>query len=284
MGLFDNSIKEYKNLNENIHLIDATNMFCRSALIQYKGQEIDFSIRVANFVKMFSKANRSRPKYCAAVFDSSRRNFRHDLYADYKANRSKTYIKDEKKLLKTVKRILHYSGFTVLGSDNYEADDIIGALSRLATKKNRVIIHSEDKDFVQLINENVTLLKGGILYDERMVKLKYGVSPSQFVEYLALIGDSIDNIPGIKLWGPKTAVEYLNKYGCIANIQKQDLRQSLCNIKDEKKVALYKKLVTIKKNIKVINSLDDIVIGKRNFEKLSELSQKHKLFIGDIYG
>lgn len=282
MGLFDSKRNVYKT--NNLHLIDATNMFCRSALVQYKGKSVEFGVRVANFFKMFKHAVKDRPRYCAVVFDSGKLNFRHSLYPEYKANRKKSYIKDEELLLLTIKRILHYSGFTVLGSDCYEADDVIGALTRFASNKNHVYIFSEDKDYLQLVSDHVSLYKGKILYTRQTTKAKFGIWPEQFIDYLTLVGDSVDNIPGIRLWGKKTAVEYLQKYENIQQIQKQNIPKSLSQIYDYELVNLCHSLVKIKRNIKVADSIDSFCIRDRTPDKLGKILKQHKIFIGDIYG
>ena len=279
MELFDNT---YRHKNNNIALIDGSNFFYRSALVTYKDTKMDFGIRLSNFFKMFGKATKDRPKYCAIVFDSGKPNFRHKLYPQYKANRNKHGIEDGELLLKVIKKILKYSGFTVLYSDNYEADDIIGALSKFATPTNKVVIYSEDKDFLQLVNDNVFVVKNNIIFDSAIVQKKFGIEPSQFAEYLALIGDSSDNIPGIKLWGKKTASEYLNEHGNIATIQQLQLKKSLRGILDYDTVALYKKLVSIKTNINVIQDIEQLSIKKRDFEALTKLSRDYKIHIGNI--
>jgi DNA polymerase-1 len=280
MGLFDNN---YHSKHAGIVLIDGTNFFYRSALVQFKDTKVDFNIRITNFIKMFNKAVKSKPQYCAIVFDSGKANFRHALYPQYKANRNKHEIDDCELLLKTIKQILKYSGFAVLNSGAYEADDIIGSLSKLASPQHPVSIHSEDKDFIQLINANVCLIKAGQVYNEQTVKSKYGISPLQFIEYLALIGDKIDNIPGIKLWGEKTSVQHLQKFGNIKTICKEaTLRKSLSGITDSGTVNLYKKLVTIKTDIEVVESINKLKVGERDFAKIKELSRKFKINIGNV--
>ena len=154
------------------------------------------------------------PAQIAVVFDASGKNFRHELYADYKANRPP--MPDELRsqlepLLETIEAL----GLPLLRVAGVEADDVIGTLARQASESGlETLISTGDKDMAQLVDERTTLVDTmrGSVRDTEGVVAKFGVRPDQIVDYLALIGDSSDNIPGIPGVGPKTAAKWMGHY------------------------------------------------------------------------
>jgi DNA polymerase-1 len=160
------------------------------------------------------------PQYMAVVFDAKGKTFRHDLYEQYKANRPPMppELSDQvPPLLDTVRAL----GLPLLQIEGVEADDVIGALAKRATELGmETVISTGDKDMAQLVDEHVTLVNtmSRTTLDTAGVEEKFGVTPAQIVDYLALIGDSSDNIPGVPKVGPKTAAKWLGNWGSLEGI------------------------------------------------------------------
>ena len=284
MKLFDiiPYTQQYIGVREYVAVIDGTNVFCRACLAQYKDSSDDLSITVSNFCKMVNKILANRPKYVVFVFDSGKQNFRHKLFPAYKSNR-KTVIKDKDIKLKLIKSILINYGFSVLTSGEFEADDIIGSLSRLLRKEAPVHIYSEDKDFLQCVRSNVLLHKGGLIYDKKLCTLKFGVTPRQFIDYLSLVGDTADCIPGAAKWGKKTAAKALTEFGTIERIQREaKLTKSQTSIYTLN-VKLMRKLTRIKTTIGNLGTLADYSVKTKNCGRLQDLAKYYKIHIGDFY-
>ena len=173
---------------------------------------------VYGFATMFRKmlAGR-RPEYGAVVFDPPGPTFRDALYPAYKAQRP-SMPEDLRPQLEWVDRLVEAHSFPYLRVPGYEADDVIGTLTRLAVEAGmEVFIVSGDKDFAQLIDENVRMVDTlrDITYDPELVRKKWGVPPALFVDLLALMGDKVDNIPGVPGIGAKGAATLLEKYGSL---------------------------------------------------------------------
>ena len=158
--------------------------------------------------------------YCAVIFDAPGRNFRHELYPDYKAHRPP--IPDELRVqIEPLHALIRAMGWPLLIVPGVEADDVIGTLTRRAeTQGFRVVIASGDKDLAQLVSARVMLdnTMSNSKLDVAGVKQKFGVLPEQIVDYLSLIGDSVDNIPGVPKVGPKTAARWLADYGTLEQL------------------------------------------------------------------
>jgi len=160
------------------------------------------------------------PPHIAVVFDASGKTFRDELFAEYKAQRAP--MPDQLRpqiepLLEAVEAL----GLPVLRIANVEADDVIGTLAcRAAKAGQQVLISTSDKDMAQLVDERITLVNtmSGSVLDRAGVKTKFDVFPEQMIDYLALVGDSSDNIPGIKNVGPKTAAKWLSQYGTLEGL------------------------------------------------------------------
>lgn len=161
-----------------------------------------------------------RPEHIAVVFDARGKNFRHELYPEYKANRP-PMPKDLAQQIEPLQAFIRALGIPVLVIDGVEADDVIGTLARQAAAEGKnVLISTGDKDMAQLMDKHITLIdtmKNQIMNTEGVIK-KFGVKPEQIVDYLALMGDASDNIPGIPKVGPKTAAKWLNQYGDLDNL------------------------------------------------------------------
>ncbi|MGL5291583.1 MAG: DNA polymerase I, partial [Vibrionaceae bacterium] len=156
----------------------------------------------------------------AVIFDAKGKNFRHALFADYKAHRPA--MPDELRVqIEPLHQIITAMGLTLLAIEGVEADDVIGTLAEQASRAGLpILISTGDKDMAQLVNKHVRLIDTmkNALLDEAGVVAKYGFAAHHFVDYLALIGDSSDNIPGVAGIGPKTAVTLINQFGSLDNI------------------------------------------------------------------
>ncbi|HYD33188.1 MAG TPA: 5'-3' exonuclease H3TH domain-containing protein, partial [Methylophilaceae bacterium] len=164
--------------------------------------------------------------YSACVFDAKGKTFRDEIYTEYKANRP-SMPDDLARQTGPLREAIEAMGWPLLCVDGVEADDVIGCLAKQAEKEGmRVIISTGDKDMAQLVNEHVTLVntmpnafrKGDEILDVAGVEAKFGIPPKLIVDYLTLIGDSVDNVPGVEKVGPKTAVKWLQEYGSLDNI------------------------------------------------------------------
>ena len=161
----------------------------------------------------------------AVVFDASGKTFRNDIFPEYKANRPP--MPDElRQQVKPIHDIIDAMGIPLLVVPDVEADDVIGTLAAQATAtRRRTVISTSDKDMAQLVGEYVTLVNtmSDTALDRDGVFEKYGVHPEHIVDYLALMGDSVDNVPGVPKVGPKTAAKWLNSFGSLdALIERAD--------------------------------------------------------------
>ncbi len=179
------------------------------------------------------------PEQLVVIFDAKGKTFRNDMYPEYKANRP-PMPEELRSQIEPIHTIIRAMGIPLLVVEGVEADDVIGTLCRQASAlKINTLVSTGDKDMAQLVNEHVTLINTmtDTLMDPPGVVEKFGIKPSQIIDYLALMGDSVDNIPGVPKCGPKTAVKWLLEYGSldevIANADKfkgkigENLRASL---------------------------------------------------------
>jgi DNA polymerase-1 len=183
-----------------------------------RGEPTGALLGVLNMLVKFVKEY--RPAHIAVVFDAPGKTFRDDLFVQYKAHRP-SMPDDLRAQLEPLLQILNAQGMPVLRIGGVEADDVIGTLAcRAASAGQRVLISTGDKDMAQLVNDSITLVNtmSNSTLDRAGVKLKFDVYPEQIVDYLALVGDSSDNIPGINMVGPKTAAKLLNQYGTLAGV------------------------------------------------------------------
>ncbi|MFI4953616.1 MAG: 5'-3' exonuclease H3TH domain-containing protein, partial [Burkholderiales bacterium] len=165
-------------------------------------------------VNMLRATLKDRPDYAAFVQDAPGPTFRDDLYAAYKANRQ-AMPDDLVTQVEPMLAIVAALGFPILRENGVEADDVIGTLARRAAADGiDVVVSTGDKDFAQLVVPGISLVNTmtNQTLDEAGVFAKFGVRPDQIVDYLALMGDSVDNIPGVEKCGPKTAAKWLAEY------------------------------------------------------------------------
>ncbi len=164
--------------------------------------------------------NDFHPDYVAVVFDAKGKNFRNDLYPEYKANRP-PMPEDLAHQIEPIHEMIRALGLPLLMIEGVEADDVIGTLAKEAESKGMdTIISSGDKDLAQLVNNHIRMINtmNNDILDVEGVRKKYGVPPERIIDYLTLIGDSSDNVPGIPKVGPKTAIKWLTEYGSLEEI------------------------------------------------------------------
>lgn len=204
-------------------LVDGSSYLFRAfhalpSLVNSKGQPTG---AIKGVISMIRKLVADNPEHnTAIVFDAKGKTFRNDLYQAYKANRP-PMPDDLRSQIQPIHDIIRLMGLPLLMQEGVEADDIIGTLAKQATDLQMdVLISTGDKDMAQLVDERVSLIN--TMTDTRLdiqgVKEKFGVLPEQIVDYLALMGDASDNIPGVPNVGPKTAVKWLDQYGSLDNI------------------------------------------------------------------
>jgi DNA polymerase-1 len=161
-----------------------------------------------------------KPAAAACVFDAKGRTFRDEEYAEYKANRA-PMPEDLAAQVTPLHEAVAALGWPVLAVEGVEADDVIATLAEQARRKGwRTVISTGDKDFAQLVDERITLVNtmSNEVLDAEGVERKFGVRPEQFLDYQALVGDAIDNIPGVDKVGPKTAAKWIEKYGSLEGV------------------------------------------------------------------
>ena len=222
-----------------------------------------------------SEDNKEKPTHFAVIFDSARKNFRNEIYSDYKANRADApddlipqfdYIR---------KSVLAFN-LPSIELLNYEADDLIATYVENILKAGaKVTIVSSDKDLMQLYKKNVRIydpMKNKFINNDDVIK-KFGVNPDKVIDVQALAGDSSDNVPGVPGIGVKTAAELISNYGSIENllnnlekIKQNKRRETLIENKD--KAIISKKLVTLKKDVPIKVEPSDFIIKKIDKEKL----------------
>lgn len=213
---------------------------------------------------------KEKPSHIAVVFDTPTPTFRHEMYKEYKANRDET-PEDIKKAVPYIKKILEAYKIPVIEYPGFEADDVIGTLSKKASEKGFVTyMMTPDKDFAQLVTDNIFMFKPSRSGNESVrwgvedIKREFSVKrPEQVIDILALMGDTADNIPGAPGVGPKTAMKLISEYGSVEELFKNTdklkgkLKETIENYKDQ--IVLSKKLATIELNVPVELKEDELV-------------------------
>jgi DNA polymerase-1 len=227
-----------------------------------------------------------KPEYLAAVFESVGKTFREEQFTEYKANRTEM-PPDLAEQIPYVRRLLEAQRIPVLQYEGFEADDVIGAISKQAAERGiEVIIVSSDKDMLQLVNENVRMLnpmKDDILYDAAGVEAFLGVRPDQVADLLALKGDAIDNIPGAPGIGDKGAKELIRQFGSLqaaldraSEVTRKTYRESLQNNREQ--ILLSLKLATIHTDIPIEWSLEQLAVREPDVANLKQIYRELEFF------
>ena len=272
-----------------LFLIDAYALIYRSyfafihrPLTNARGENTSAPFGFANF--LYAIRAEHQPDYIAVVFDAGR-SHREQLYPDYKATREKM-PRELRDSLPRIRELVEAFGDRVIEVEGWEADDVIGTLAARAVEAGlEAVIVSGDKDFFQLVGDGVHLLNPGRggphgvgqqWVDAGAARKKFGVEPGRVVDYLALVGDSSDNVPGAPGIGPKTAQKLLTEYGTVeevlahaGDIKAKRARESLQAHRDE--VLLSKQLVTIRTDLELDADLEELRVSAPDNERLRAL-------------
>ena len=264
------------------YLYRAFHALARADLRNRKGEPTGAIYGVLNMLRRLTKD--APADYLACVFDAKGRTFRDNLYPEYKANRP-PMPEDLAVQTAPLKEAIASMGWPLLEIEGVEADDVIGTLARRAERDGmRVVIASGDKDLAQLVNPAVTIENADPatgkreVLDEAGVEAKFGVPPGRMVDYLTLVGDSVDNVPGVEKVGPKTAVKWLAQYGTLEGVMQhasevpgvvgENLRKSLDWLPKARE------LLTIKCDVDLPLKPGDLAPRPRDTAKLAELFER----------
>ena len=240
-----------------------------------KGQETGAILGVINMLRKLR--DEYQPEHMAVVFDAKGKTFRNDIYPDYKANRPP--MPDElRSQIEPLHELVEAMGFPIIVVPDVEADDVIGTYAKQASEQNiDTLISTGDKDLAQLVNPHVTLINtmNNTILDEKGVEEKFDVPPEAIVDYLALMGDTSDNIPGVPKVGPKTAAKWLKQYGSLDNLVahadeiKGKVGENLRAHLD--KLPLSKELTTIRRDVKLDTPIEALNLKPPQTDKLRKI-------------
>ncbi|WP_420224649.1 DNA polymerase I [Pigmentiphaga litoralis] len=208
--------------------------------------------------------NDHKADYIACIFDAKGRTFRDDMYPEYKATRA-SMPDDLARQVEPILASVRAMGWPVISIEGVEADDVIGTLTTMAARQGvKSIVSTGDKDMAQLVNDHVTLVNtmSAETLDINGVIAKFGVPPERIVDYLMLIGDTVDNVPGVEKVGPKTAAKWITQYGSLDELIRQadtvkgvagnNLRAAIPNFE------LTRKLITIRTDCDLAKEIPDL--------------------------
>jgi len=277
-------------MSKNLYLLDAYALIYRSYYAFIKNPR--FNSKGLNTSAIYGFTNtlidliaKENPSHVAVVFDPSGPTFRHEMYKEYKANRE-AMPEDIRKSIPYIKNIIEGFQIPILQFEGYEADDVIGSLSKQAEKEGfTTFMMTPDKDYGQLITDQIKMYKPGRaggdmeIIDKEKICQKFKIdNPEQVIDIMGLMGDSSDNIPGAPGIGEKTAIKLINKYGSIENLYehidelKGKQKEKLIENKDQ--VMLSKELVTIKLDVPVKIDVKKLVLDDPDEELLTKLFEE----------
>lgn len=267
-------------------LVDGSSYLYRAfhAMPDLRNRQNEPTGAIQGVLNMLRRLHKDYPAdYSACVFDAKGKTFRDDIYPEYKANRA-SMPDDLRAQIAPLHEAIQAMGWPLIVEEGVEADDVIGALAKQAEREGvKVIISTGDKDITQLVNEQVTVVntmrdafrKTDDVLDIAGVENKFGVPPSLMVDYLILIGDTSDNVPGVEKVGPKTAVKWLKQYGSldniiahadeIAGVVGENLRKALPWLPTARE------LITIRCDVGIREQLSDLAPQPQDRAKLAEL-------------
>ena len=279
---------ETKPLFNPLILVDGSSYLFRAYHVPYLqalstsyGQSTGAITGVLNMIKSLQKDYPSGN--IVVVFDAKGKTFRNDMYSEYKANRP-AMPEDLRTQIAPLHEIIEAMGLPLLVIEGVEADDVIGTLANQASKlKMETVISTGDKDMAQLVTAHVRLINTmtNVEMDEAGVEEKFAVRPDQIIDYLALMGDKVDNIPGVDKCGPKTAAKWLAEHGTLKQVMAnadnvkgkvgEHLRNALSHL------PLSYELATIKLDVELPENVQDIKPKEVNLDKLIALSNQFEL-------
>jgi len=271
---------------KSVYLVDGSAMFyrayfafIRNPLINSKGENTSASFGFVN--SLLSILKNEKPDYIAIAWDTPHPTFRHERYDEYKSTRAKMpeELVEQLPRIRQAAEVLNIAHYEMIG---FEADDIIGTMAVMAAEKgHKVWCVTGDKDFFQLVNENISIYnpmgssKSPAKMGPEEVKKKFGVYPNRVIDKLALMGDSSDNVPGIPGVGPKTADALLEQFENLENvlenhdqIKAKGARKKVSENIDKAKLS--KELVTIKTDVPIEINFDDLEVKPLDYEKAKE--------------
>ncbi|MCP4754315.1 MAG: DNA polymerase I [Proteobacteria bacterium] len=270
-------------MNNQLLLIDGSSYIFRA----FYGVRADLKNReglptnaVFGFKNMlFQLLKQENPSHCIMVFDKPGPTFRNEIYSEYKANREAA-PDDLKVQFEPIYELNRFLNIPIIRRDGVEADDVIGSLARKFSPQIKVVIISGDKDLTQLVTDKVYMLDTmkKKLYTPNIVKEQFGVGPKLIPEYLAMTGDSSDNIPGAVGVGPKTATKLFSRFGSIEEIYrnidslKGKQKENIASSKDSVELSL--KLTKIRCDLQFDSALDDYVRKDPDLERLKSFYQE----------
>ena len=276
-------------------LVDGSSYLYRAfhalpALTNSKGRPTGAAYGMTNMLKRLEAE--VAPELAAVVFDAKGKTFRDDLYPEYKANRP-PMPGELRAQIEPIHALVRALGFPVLEVGGVEADDVIGTLAEKGKEAGLdVLVSTGDKDMAQLVDEHVTMVNtmDGAVLDAAGVKGKFGVPPESIVDYLALVGDTVDNVPGVPKVGPKTAAKWLARYGTLdalvarAGEIKGKVGESLRASVD--RIPLSKELVTIRRDVALDVGPLDLALREPDVEALKALygELEFKTWLGELLG
>lgn len=271
-------------MKKKIYLVDVSSMFFRAfyairPLSSPSGLPVN---AIYGFLSMLTKLlKEEHPEFVVFCYDRKEPSFRKDLYTEYKANRTEM-PEDLAKQIPYIKKLADVLGIPSLEVPRYEADDLIGTLAHRAKSEDfDALIISGDKDFGQLVGDGVILYDTmkDVKYDPAGVKEKWGVPPEQMIDYLAICGDTSDNIPGVAGIGPKGAIKLLEQfktlegiYAGLDQISSASVRDKL--LKSKAEAFLAKRLVTIETQVPIAGSLEDFHVKPMDRAGVQALMQE----------
>ena len=273
-------MSEERSIETPLILVDGSSYLYRAyhalpPLMSSKNQPTGAIRGVISMVKKILIDHPNSP--LAVIFDAKGKTFRHEMYKEYKANRP-PMPEDLVEQIEPINQIIEALGIKLLSIQGVEADDVIGTLAQEASEAGiDTVISTGDKDMTQLVNKHIKVVNtmNSELLDEKGVEKKFGVRPELIIDYLALVGDSSDNVPGVEKVGPKTAVKWLIEYGNLDEIIKNadkisgKVGENLRNGLDQ--LLLSKELVTIKKDVPLEIGVHDLAVGKEDRKLLEDI-------------
>ncbi len=270
-------------------LVDGSSYLYRAfhALPDLRNKQNEPTGAIYGVLNMLRRLHKDYPSdYSACVFDAKGKTFRDDIYPEYKANR--TSMPDDLRVqIEPLFEAIKAMGWPLIVENGVEADDVIGALAKQAERDGmRAIISTGDKDISQLVNAHITVVntmrdafrRTDEVLDIAGVENKFGIPPSLMIDYLMLIGDTSDNVPGVEKVGPKTAVKWLREYGSLQNIIAhadeitgvvgENLRKALPWLE------VSRELITIRCDVGIQESLTDLAPQPQDKAKLAEIYER----------
>lgn len=267
-------------------LVDGSSYLYRAfhAMPDLRNSQNEPTGAIQGVLNMLRRLHKDYPSdYSACVFDAKGKTFRDDIYPEYKANRA-SMPDDLRAQIEPLHEAIKAMGWPLIVESGVEADDVIGALAKQAEREGiKTIISTGDKDITQLVNEHITVVntmrdafrRVDDVLDIAGVERKFGIPPSLIIDYLVLVGDTSDNVPGVDKVGPKTAVKWLTEYGSLDNIV-ANADKITGKVGENLRVALdwlptARQLITIRCDVGIQESLSDLAPQAIDKAKLAEL-------------